>query len=186
METIYRDDFNYAICRKRNVTAAEVLSFCESLAIKECPPTCKRIVVYYSGHGAYGMLLMQDGNRVNVDDVTRLFSESSKNIHMVKMIFLDACRVIQDHNDYPVKKARLRLEGAKTICKGNVLVAYAPTQRHRTYGGPSGSQWTNCLVKALKESKGSDSVFDVLTAANRMMGRGESSEFTSSLKETVF
>ena len=53
-------------------------------------------------------------------------------------------------------------QSAKAI---NILVAYAPTQHHTTYGGPSGSQWTNCLVEALKESKESDSVFDVLTAA---------------------
>ena len=42
------------------------------------------------------------------------------------------------------------------------------------------------LVKALKESKGSDTVFDVLTvAANRKMGHTQSSEFTSTMKQIV-
>ena len=37
VETIFRDDFNYAVCRKRNVSKAEFLLFCKSLAMKEYP-----------------------------------------------------------------------------------------------------------------------------------------------------
>ena len=82
-------------------------------------------------------------------------------------------------------KKKARLDDTQAICKGNILMAYAPTQYHRAYGGPSGSQWTDCLVKALKESKWSDTVFDVLTVAIRKMGHTQSSEFTSTMKQIV-
>ena len=125
---------------------------------------------------------------VNVDEVTSLFENSKTLAGVVKIFFLDACRVLRGQfghdSDNPMKK-KPRLDDAQAVCKGNILVAYAPTQYHRTYGSPSGSQWTNCLIKALKESKESDTVFDVLTVANRKMGHTQSFEFTSTMKQIV-
>ena len=40
VETLFRDEFNYAICRKQNITRAEFWSLCKSLAMKKYPPTC--------------------------------------------------------------------------------------------------------------------------------------------------
>ena len=74
---------------------------------------------------------MQDGSEVNVDEVTSLYENSKTLAGVDKMFFFDACRVLrgQSSHDNPMKK-KARLHDAQAVCKGNILVAYAPTQYH--------------------------------------------------------
>ena len=190
-------EFTYAVYRKKNVSVEEFVSCYKALAEFKYPPTCKRILVYFSGHGEDGVLLMQDDGKVNIEDMISCFkvhvANNSRLAKVVKMFFIDACRGLQRDDGYRMKaKANDEITCLKRVPKeGNTLVAYASTRYHVSVGDATGSRWTNCLVKALRESKESDDVCNVLTDANIAMRKEpyqhcfQTAEFTSSLVDRV-
>ena len=115
---------------------------------------------------------------------------------MAKMFFFDACRGEQQDDGYSVKAAGPDDEITclrKVPKEGNMLIAYASTRYHVSYGEDSaGSRWTNCLVRAMRESKESDGVLHILTEANIMLRKEsnhhyfQTAEFTSSLVDHVY
>ena len=191
--------FSYVVLRKKNVGVKDFVSFYKMLAEYKYPPTCKRIVVYFSGHGGDGTLVMQDGVEVDIGDVVSSFRVNISNNRllstMAKMFFFDSCRGSQQDRGH-VKRANPAVSDTTCLGKvpkeGNTLVAFASTQYHVSYGDNTGSRWTNCLVKAIKESKESDDVCRILTTANIMMRKAEphqkffqTAEFISSLADYV-
>ena len=197
LEKLFKE-FSYVVLRKKNVSGEDFVSGYKKLAEDRYPPTCKRILVYFSGHGEDGTLLMQDGGIVEIGDVVSCFRKNISNNRtlagMAKMFFFDACRGSREDHGYSMKRAKPANEITclgKVPKEGNMLVAYASTQHHVSYGGPGGSRWTNCLVKALKESKESDDVCRILTTANIMMRKEpnqhcfQTAEFISNLADYV-
>ena len=174
-------------------------SFCvmlQKLAEFKYPSTCKRILVYFSGHGGNdSTLIMQDGKDIKAEDMISCFkihiSNNETLAEMAKMFFFDACRGSQQDRGYMIQKKSGGETGwIKRIPReGGVLVAYASTPYHVAYVDSSGSRWTNCLVRALKESK--DNVCRVLTDANILLGKQPNSEcqtaeYINNLRQFVY
>ena len=68
------EQFSYNVCRKRNVTDTDFLECYRDLADHNYPPKCKRILVYFSGHGGSdGVLVMQDGSHTRIEDIINCF-----------------------------------------------------------------------------------------------------------------
>ena len=207
--------FTYFVLRRENVTATEFITCYKFLAEYDgYPHNCKRILVYFSGHGDDGFLIMQDECEVKVSDIVSYFKKSYANnaslATMAKMFFFDACR-----GSYKDKGYKLTKEKVVALCdamqikclgrvpkEGNTLIAYASTQHFVAYaddtdnsiagGGEAGSWWTRCLIEALNKSTERDDVCRILTQANilmRKMGENESffqtAEFISNLADFV-
>jgi len=199
LKQLFKNQFSYVVCRKKNVSTADFVSCYKRLSEFKYPPTCKRILVYFSGHGNDGTLLMQDGNQIQIEDVISCFKTNIANnstlAEMAKMFFFDACRGTQEDFGLSLKHAETadEITCLRRIPKeGNVLVAYASTRYFVSYGDTAGSRWTGCLVRALSESKESDDVQSILTGANKMMKEEandncfQTAEFTSSLSDFIY
>ena len=174
LEKLFKE-FTYLVYRRKNVSIKEFVSCYKALADFKYPLTCKRILVYFSGHGDDGALLMQDGGKVQIESVISSFKIHIANnetlAEMAKLFFFDACR--GSHRDEGYSKSAKPDNEITCLGRvpkeGNTLVAYASTRYHVSYGGPAGSRWTTWLIKALRESEERDDVCNVLTGANIMM-----------------
>ena len=152
-------------------------------------PRCKRILV--SGHGSNGVLQMQNGNFTKIEDIIACFkpgiARSETVARMTKMFFFDACRGCEEDLGSTRSKGNEN-DWMQTIPKeGGVLVAYASALKYKAYEDSSDG-WTYCLVRALKESKESDHVYDVLTSAREKINQSlwgnlkfQTAEFTTNL-----
>lgn len=162
-------EFGYDVFKRTDVDFKTFQLYYRALADRDYPPTCKRILIYFSGHGADGVLDMQDGGCANIEDIITCFktgiSQSNSIPGMVKMFFFDACR--GPRRDYGLPKSRgLNINIPN---EGGILVAYGSTPHHVCLGDSYGSRWTIHLVTALKESTISDDVCHILTNANKLM-----------------
>ena len=195
LEQVFKG-FSYAVYRKENVSTADFVSCYKKLAEFKYPSRCKRILVYFSGHGGNdGALIMQDGGRIKSEDMISCFkihiSNNETLAEMAKMFFFDACRGSQQDHGY-MRKSGGETDWMKRIPReGGVLIAYASTPYHVSYGDSSGSRWTNCLVQALEESKDNDDVCRILTTANILMAKQpnsecQTSEYSNTLREFVY
>ena len=197
LEEMFKE-FTYVVCRKKNVSTVQFVASYKKLAEFKYPPHCKRILVYFSGHGEDGILIMQDGGKVKIEDVISCFkphiANNETSLAMVKMFFFDACRGTQKDYGYSTKAAKPYDEITclkRVPIEGNELVAYASTRYYVSFGGSTGSRWTNYLIKALRESEERDDVFRVLTEANKMMRKEpnvhcfQTAELTSNLADHV-
>ena len=177
MEQVFKQ-FGYAVYRKKDITSEEFVFCYRELADHSYPPSCRRILVYFSGYGSNGVLEMQDGRRIKIEDIITCFtagiSKSKTVAQMAKMFFFDAFRAPQKDLIYPSKGNET--EWFRRIPKDcGLIVAYASTPYHKTYGDLSDQEnrWTNCLLQALKESQESDDVCCVLASARSMRERIE-------------
>ena len=184
--------FGYDVYRKKNLSDSEFLVCYRNLADHDYSnsPQCKRILIYFSGHGSNGVLLMQNGNFTKIEDIIACFkpgiARSETVARMTKMFFFDACRGYEA--DLGSTSKGNENEWMQTIPKeGGVLVAYASAPKYKVYEDCSGG-WTYCLVQALKESKESDHVYDVLTSAGEKINQSlwgnlifQNAEFTTNL-----
>lgn len=192
------EEFNYVIYRKKNIGRRGFVSCYKSLGEYKYPSTCRRILLYFSGHGnAAGSLTMQDGWDVKIEDIISCFRVDVANnvrlLEMAKMFFFDACRGSKIDEGYPIpENGKAAADIVRKLPKeGGMVIAYASTPYHKAYGCSDGSRWTNCLVKALKESKRSDDVNYILTKTNILMKNEpnysvcQTAEFTNNLKDFV-
>ena len=201
------EDFAYAVYRKKNVTRERFVTCYAALADYKYPPTCKRIFVYFSGHGDDdGKLIMQDDVEVDIKDVVCRFRINIANnetlAETAKMFFFDACRGSSEDDGHnltlKVKTAGDAAGPRRALTRvpkeGNTLVAYASTPHHKAFGVENaGSCWTNCLVRALRESNENDDVCNILTKANgylrvhKIPGQNsfQTAEFQSNLSTLV-
>ena len=171
------EGLNYAVIRKKNVSAYRFVSWYKKLAEYPYPATCRSIILYFSGHGDDDILWMQDASEVNISDVISSFRINvSGNISLAetaKLFFFDACRgSLSDHGRFiPKSKSGDGITCLGKVPKeGNMLIAYSSTRYYKSYGKNStGSRWTNCFLNAVRESKEEDDVLHILTEANIMM-----------------
>ena len=195
---LFREKFAYFVFRMKNITADQFEASCGALAKHQYPKNCKRILVYFSGHGGYGALQMQDGSQVEIDKLVNLFKTKTSVTNnkvlseMAKMFFIDACRGHDEDSGYVIRGGSG--EASRVPTEGNILVAYASTKYHVSYEGNDGGRWTNCLIQALSDSDERDDVCTILTSANKMLRANQlkenpdgfqSAEFTSSLTTFV-
>jgi len=179
------EELSYKAIQILNVSADTLLACCKSLANRNYDSSCKRIIVYFSGHGDHSdlgsTLLMQNGlDTVLISDVMSKFEKTDQ--ATVKMFFVDACRGIAQFDPAFGKG------GSQSPLTVNMLLAYATTENYKAYGHSSGSDWTNSLVTELDQSTAANNVFYVLTKVNDSL-RGftrQTAELTSSLTEAVY
>jgi len=195
LRKLFEKDLMYKVYQNKNTSKEEFISWCKRVAEYKYPKTCKRIVVYFSGHGNEGAIQLQDGKVVLIDDVISHFKPNIANndslTGMVKMFFIDACRGGEEETGYPISKAAVAFKYQLISSESNIFVAYASPPSYKSYGSTHGSRWTNCLIKALMKSKVEDSLYDVITETNKLMsdassGQFQTPEFTSRLTDVVY
>lgn len=173
LKSLFEKDFMYKVYQRKNATKKEFISWCKLVAEYKYPETCKRIVVYFSGHGKDGAIQMQDGDTVAIEDVISHFKPDIANndslSRMVKMFFIDACRGGEEEVGYPIPKAAIVFKCQTVSSEANIFVAYASPPSYKSYGSYSGSRWTTCLIEALQKSKVEDNLYDIITATNKLM-----------------
>ena len=197
------EEFGYVVYKRKNVSKQELSTHCRKLSEYAYQLSCRRIVVYFSGHGNDGTLFMQDGSEVNITEIIerfKPFAADNEVLGLMARIFLfDSCRGDAVDTGYCPKETSSKKSLNQITCvrklpyEGNTLVAYASTQHYPSYyGSHSGSFWTSSLIKALKESKQADSLCTILTMANGILSQKQSdgafqtATFTSNLRDEVF
>ena len=186
-------EFTYAVYRKKNVSNEEFKSYYEKVAKFKYPPSCKRILIYFSGHGCNGQIKMQDGSYESIENLINCFKvDSTCNDtlgNVVKMFFFDACRGELEDDQSGIKGNQSDNVDLTFPKERKTIVAYATAPYYVACGGNAGSRWTRCLVKALRESEERDDVCCILTSANHIMnGLGkklQTADFSSNLAEFV-
>jgi len=173
VKLLFKEGFRYKVYQSKNATKEQFISWCKRVAEYKYPKTCKRIVVYFSGHGKEGAVQLQDGASVAVNDVISHFKPNIANndslAWMVRMFFIDACRGGgEEAGCYQIQKAP---EGnyLTVSSEANIFIAYASPPSYKSYGSYAGSRWTTCLIQALQQSKVGDNLYDVITATNILM-----------------
>jgi len=197
--------FGYKVYIKTDRTRDQMLNCCESLAQYVYPDSCKRLIVYFSGHGDVNSdnedcLIAEKGSEIPVYQLISTIA-LPKNDSMIKMFFIDACRgrndevdtaVLAPPNNTPTKGAPFH----KKIFE-NVLIACSCPPTFTSHMASSdavccGSQWTNSLIEALDKSTVDESLFSILAKAEILLknyAKGkklQTSEFTSTLTEVVY
>ena len=199
----------YLVYKHQNLDHEEFMKMCKQYADDEhsqyVPPSCKRLLFYFSGHGSNGFLTMRGGGHVQVESIITCFKTkialSTTVKRIVKMFFFDACRGPQRNRGYALKTKCQEYENWMIPKEGSMLVAYASTPHHVSYEGSGGfgSLWTGYLIQVLNNSNDSDDVCHVLTKANILMREEaerkshetndtvefQTAEFTSNLAEFV-
>ena len=173
--------FGYVVYKIQNISYRDFSSCCNTLSRFNYPSTCTRIIVYFSGHGDDGSLLMNDGEEVDIDDIItafKPFAAGNPKLGLIaRMFFFDACRGgKEDHGYWITKKDKPPSEItclARIPHEGNILVAYASTRYFSAFVGPDGSNWSNCFIEAMEKSKETDSIENILTSANGIMSHKE-------------
>ena len=177
MEQLFMD-FGYIVCRKKNISSGEFVSYLKKLAEYQYLPTCRRFLVYFSGHGdsEYG-LLMQDGCIIEISKIVEFFdpkiASNEMLIEIAKIFLIDAYR-LRGKNVDDCSLASAKPQGRITCLQRipkvlNVLVAYACTQYHSASQVTVGRNWSDCLIKALRESTERDGICGILTRAKQLI-----------------
>lgn len=184
----------YLVYRHKNLDYDGFMKICKQYADDEhdmyIPPSCKRLLFYFSGHGSNGLLTMKSGGPVKVESIVTCFkTEIALNLtvkRIVKMFFFDACRGPVEDRGHALRTKCQEYENWRIPKEGSMLVAYASTQHHVSYEDSKGfgSRWTRYLIQALDDSNESDDVCHVLTSANILM-RKEAEEKSQETKNTV-
>ena len=140
----------YHITTAQSVTYNKFVATCEYLSRYKYPDTCKRIIIYFGGHGscdAVGEYITMEadakqnskGPKVYIKDILSYFrNETCRD--MERIILLDACC------------------GVKQIkCEDNELVACANSENCEAQSLPwIGGYWTNELWLLFKEKESYD------------------------------
>lgn len=150
----------YYVVPAQNRTRENFISTCKYLAEwSKYPATCKRIIIYFAGHGSNGHITMEadvkdsTNRNVTINEILSLFrTEACK--HMLKLFLFDAC-----------------CNAHSVVCEegSNELVACAASEGYSAQSDPYvGGYWTNELSLMLDENQGSD-ILTVLENVKRKM-----------------
>ena len=148
--------YNYAVFHYHDITREQFIILYEQLACYKYPKTCRRLIVYFSGHGDAGILGFPNEEFVLIDEMVKRFkpadAENSTLGNMVRMFFIDACRgKIEDYGySYKGATATKQILNEEYPNDANMLVAYSSTPNHSSIAYPTGSRWTSCLIEKLE------------------------------------
>lgn len=169
MEQLFME-FGYIVYRKKNVSSKEFV-MSKKMVEFTYPPPCRRFLVYFSGQGEDGSLLMQDGTIMHIENMVAFYEPSNKNLAKIFLIDVYSCTfMVKDC--YPITNAPQQGEITclQRIPKEvNTLVAYSCTQCHSASEVTVGRNWSDCLIKALKESSERDGICYILTRAKQLI-----------------
>ena len=145
MMTKFFEKCKYKVFQYRNLSEDKFIKLYEKMAKHKYPKTCRRLVVYFSGHGSDGIMLSQYGEKVDINNMVTSFKPVNGKVknetlgNMVRMFFIDACRGTQEEYGYLSSKhatptikhiAKLKKDSSNDT---NILVAYATTPQHVCY-----------------------------------------------------
>ena len=190
-------EFGYIVYRKKNVSSEEFMLYQKKLSEFKYPLTCRRLLVYFSGQGEDGSLLMQDGGIIHIENMVTLFESSNKNLAKIFLIDVQSrIHMVETVDCFPIANAP---QQGKITCLQripkvfNMLVAYACTQYHSASELSMGRRWSDCFIKAMRESTERDSISYILTRAKQLITESPDSqsynvvaEFTNNLASEVY
>jgi len=165
------EEVNYKVVPGKDLTYAQFMDTCEYLAAFQFyPPSCTRIIVYFSGHGNNGNITMQDGENVGIKDVQALlrqFRPKENGKQAAKILLIDACRVPLTCMDKLCDLWSRFWSHNKIKCadNSNELVVYATTEDRAAYNLADGGFWSQKLIEQLYILK-DEHILEILTAVN--------------------
>lgn len=191
------ESLNFATYYDRNVSRKGMLDVITHVAkYTRYPPSYKRIVIVFSGHGTTGQkLYTNDAGTVNIEELLAPFDPTRAPAigNIPKLFFIDACRGDCDNPGSVVPRGGKVLDTLKVPQKGNFLVAYSTLPEYKSYEEKKGGIWITTLAEKLRSK--SKSVCDILTEVNTELlkkyqdgvyrGYIQQPEFVSRLNEVV-
>lgn len=167
----------YAVVSRQNMSKSRLTSLLiEASRQVQYPPTYRRIVLVFAGHGTYDdQLVMHDCNHVKLDDIVNMFlpKQAHHLASIPKLFFIDACRGEKEDPGYtcPMRNTTIPRGGkllttSRLPSEGNYLLAYSTTYGYKSYEmtGKGGVWMTLLSEKLVTVNK---SVLDVLTDVNK-------------------
>ena len=160
---------NYKVILAKNLNYKEFMGTCRYLATHQnyiLP--CTTMVVYFSGHGSNGNIIMQDGKPVKIKDILAelcKFHTKGRNKPNAKILLLDACRGTKSDPGMNFAKSKAGSvtkrngDGYEVKCpsNSNSLVAYATAEDYFAYNLDfHGGYWSEELIEQLNALKGKD------------------------------
>ena len=124
MEAVFKE-FGYVVYRRENIHSEDFS--CKCITTVTYPQVCKRILIYFSGHGSDGVTLKMED--ILVDNILEWFKPPPPPVsaanrdytlseNMVKMFFFDVCQGTKRDHGY-ISKGNIRnvAENAPTSVK---------------------------------------------------------------------
>lgn len=167
----------YGVVSRHNMIKSRLTSLLlEASQQVQYPPTYRRIVVVFAGHGTYDdQLVTQDCYHVKLDDIVNMFlpKQAQHLASIPKLFFIDACRGEKEDPGYTcLMRSTTIPRGGKLLTisrlpsEGNYLLAYSTMYGYKSYEmcGKGGVWMTLLSEKLVTVNK---SVLDVLTDVNK-------------------
>ena len=169
------EELNFAVISDHNVTYSKMLALISSVVgCRQYPPSYKRIVFVFSGHGKDDFLLCTNDNHttsrtttISIEYILQQFSEAPHLAKIPKVFFIDACRGEQANPGLMVAR------GGKNVSQivpadGNWLLAYSTLPKQKSYEEQGkGGVWMTKLAERLQTDD--SSLTDILTTVNRAL-----------------
>ncbi len=160
-----------AVISRHNVSHNDMLALLSVIVnFKKFPPTYKRLVFVFSGHGNSDHLLYTNDevlSTISIKDVLEHFYAALHLAKIPKMFFIDACRGDQRNPGLTVPR------GGKSVtdiipAEGNWLLAYSTLPKHKSYEEQGkGGVWMSKLADKLRTAD--TSLADILTSVNEKL-----------------
>ena len=203
MEKVFKQ-FRYRVIKIINVSKKDLKSYLTFLSEYNYPPTCRRIVITFAGHGSDGILLCQDKKELKIKDMVSQFKPGIDKPTLgktVRMFFIDACRGSCIDGGYTARGNDAGVEDDTEVdvtntlahipIEGNTFVGYSSTRLHKAFETSSGGLWTSCFAEKLETEDAS--LNDIFVDANAEMskvtikgGFFQTASCSHDLKEKVF
>ncbi len=160
-----------AVVSRHNVCLNEMLKLLHSIVNFKCyPPTYKRLVFVFSGHGNSDHLLYTNDaalNTISIKYILDQFYDASNLVKIPKMFFIDACRGDQRNPGVRVPRGGISITDI-VPAEGNWLLAYSTLPKHKSYEEQGkGGVWMSKL--AIKLRIEDTSLADILVSVNESL-----------------
>ena len=165
MEATFHGTLKYCTWLLKNPTRKELFDALVTVARhQDYPPSYKRFVFIFAGHGVHGKLVLRD-DQVGITEeiIVPLEAKDAPSLStMPKLFFIDACRGKEKDRGITVAtRGGEAVESIKVPEKGNMLIAYSTLPHYEALEGSDGGFWLRRLSQELRTSKAS--ILDVLT-----------------------
>ena len=197
MKSTLDKSLNFAVHHEHNVSLRTLRSLLTTVAGRGYPPSYRRVIIVFTGHGTKGLLYTNDEKTVKIDEMLTTFSpDRARNIgNIPKLFFIDACRGDEGTKSALVPRGEKGATLAETVSvpnESNFLVAFATLSNCKSYETRMGGTWMTMLAEQLKQNA---SICDILTFVNKELMKSyqachkdtplQQPEFISRLNEPV-
>lgn len=162
-------NLGYAVKRVHNITQAELVALLYHAAEGVTyPPSFRRLMFVFSGHGKDGSLITSEGKETDVSEIVKKLSpnsESSPLRNMVRLFVIDACRGnIYDKGLVVPKGGSARDTVRIPHCQGNLLLAYSTVPGFRSFEEVGhGGMWLSLVAEELKSDGDIQCIFTAVS-----------------------